>query len=198
MASIKEIAERAGVSNATVSRVLNYDTSLSITDDKRKMIFEIAESMNYKPPRQRKQGVGAKKGLRIGLIHWYGVSEELLDVYYLSIRLGIEKECLNQGVELIKVFREEHLVLEKKLKQVDAIIAVGKFTSQEIDAFKAVSEHIVFVDSSPMELMFDSVVIDFRAAMKCVLRFLIDHKGIDDIGYIGGREYIGEEQTPLG
>lgn len=198
MASIKEIAEKAGVSNATVSRVLNYDSSLSITDDKRKMIFEIAESMNYKPPRQRKQPNMNKKGMRIGLIHWYGISEELLDVYYLSIRLGIEKECLNQGIELIKVFREEHQALEKKLRQVDGIIAVGKFTDEEIESFQTINEHIVFVDSSPMELRFDSVVIDFRSAMKKVLNYLIDEKNIKDIGYIGGREYVGLEQTPLG
>lgn len=55
MANIKEIAEIVGVSNGTVSRVLNYDDSLSISDEKRKLIFEVAENLNYKPPRQRKK-----------------------------------------------------------------------------------------------------------------------------------------------
>ncbi len=198
MASIKEIAERAGVSNATVSRVLNYDTSLSISDEKRKTIFEIAESLNYKPPRQRRQTIENRKKVQVGLIHWYGLSEELLDVYYLSIRLGIEKECLNQGIDLIKVFREDHDSIHVKLKTVDAIIAVGKFTQAEIDRFSQVSENLVFVDSSPTEFLYDSVVIDFRAAMKNVLKYLIETKGFRDIGYIGGREYVGKESTPLG
>lgn len=198
MASIKEIAELAGVSNATVSRVLNYDNSLSITDDKKKMIFEIAESLNYKPPRQRKLESKVHRPITLGLVHWYGISEELLDVYYLSIRLGIEKECIQQQIEVVKIFREEHEMMGHKLKQVDAIIAVGKFTPDEIDQMRRINEHIVFVDSSPEEILYDSVVIDFRASMRTVLNYLIDTKGYTDIGYIGGRDYIGQEQMALG
>lgn len=43
MATLKEIAEKAGVSVATVSRVLNYDMTLSVSDETRKRIFEIAQ-----------------------------------------------------------------------------------------------------------------------------------------------------------
>ena len=45
MATIKDISERAGVSMATVSRVLNKDDSLAVSDGVRKLIFEIA--MNW-------------------------------------------------------------------------------------------------------------------------------------------------------
>ncbi|WP_054859857.1 LacI family DNA-binding transcriptional regulator [Gracilibacillus sp. JCM 18860] len=47
MATIKDIAEKAGVSIATVSRVLNYDASLSVGEDTKKRIFEIAEALSY-------------------------------------------------------------------------------------------------------------------------------------------------------
>lgn len=36
MATIKDIAQLAGVSIATVSRVLNYDTTLSVSDETKK------------------------------------------------------------------------------------------------------------------------------------------------------------------
>ncbi len=36
MATIKDIAEKAGVSIATVSRVLNYDATLSVGDETKK------------------------------------------------------------------------------------------------------------------------------------------------------------------
>lgn len=39
MATIKDIARKAGVSITTVSRVLNYDKSLSVSDLTRKKIF---------------------------------------------------------------------------------------------------------------------------------------------------------------
>ena len=47
MATIKDIAERAGVSLATVSRVLNYDETLNVQDETRKRIFEAAEALEY-------------------------------------------------------------------------------------------------------------------------------------------------------
>ena len=47
MATIKDIAEKAHVSIATVSRVLNYDNTLKVTDKTRKKIFEIAEKLEY-------------------------------------------------------------------------------------------------------------------------------------------------------
>lgn len=198
MASIKEIAERAGVSNATVSRVLNYDSSLSIADEKKKMIFEIAEALNYKPPRQRKMEKQSNQSITLGLVHWYGIQEELNDVYYLSIRLGIEKSCIQEHIKLLKIFREEYELMEDQLKEVDAILAVGKFTPSEINQMKKINKNIVFVDSSPEELLYDSVVIDFRSAMRKVINFLLDTKNYTDIGYIGGRDYIGKEQTALG
>ena len=54
MATIKDIAEMAGVSIATVSRVLNYDPTLSVTDETRRKIFEAAEALSYKKKNPRK------------------------------------------------------------------------------------------------------------------------------------------------
>ena len=39
MAAIKQIAEKAGVSSAAVSRVLNYDESISVNEETRQAIF---------------------------------------------------------------------------------------------------------------------------------------------------------------
>ncbi|EGP66255.1 bacterial regulatory protein, LacI family [Streptococcus sp. oral taxon 056 str. F0418] len=48
MATIKDIAQAAGVSSATVSRVLNHDQSMSVSDETRKKIFAVAEQLQYK------------------------------------------------------------------------------------------------------------------------------------------------------
>ena len=195
MANLKEIAEIVGVSNGTVSRVLNYDDSLSISDEKRKLIFEVAENLNYKPPRQRKK---KKKVYKVAMIHWYDTKQELSDVYYLSIRLGIEKKCSEKDVELVKIFKEEYAIIRQKLSVFDGLIAIGKFSDDEVDEIKKVEIPTVFVDSSPDPLIFDSVVIDFKKAMRQVFEFMIDQNGIKNIGYIGGRDYIGKDKVPLG
>lgn len=53
MATIKEIAQKAQVSPATVSRVLNYDQKLSVNESTKRKIFQIAEELHYeKSPRK--------------------------------------------------------------------------------------------------------------------------------------------------
>ena len=93
MATLKEIADRVGVSLTTVSRVINYDETLSITPEKRQLIFETAEELNYETPRSRKLSRSAKKSggaeYKIGLIHFISADEELKDPFFLSIRIGI-------------------------------------------------------------------------------------------------------------
>lgn len=194
MATIMDIAKKAGVSSATVSRVLNYDESLSVSDDKRKLILEIAEKLDYQTPRKRRSNTGLN--MRIGLIHWYTLRQELEDPYYMSIRLGIEKTCYDHKIDMVKIYNPEEHDFEH-MESLDGLIAIGKFHDREIERFKRVSPNIVFVDSSPREMEFDSVVSDLAAAVENALGYLIG-QGHSHIGYIGGQEFIGPEKVPLG
>ena len=62
MVTLREIAKKLGVSSATVSRVLNFDTTLSVGLDTRRAIIEKAEALNYETPRRRKRNLGQKNG----------------------------------------------------------------------------------------------------------------------------------------
>ncbi len=196
MATIKEIANIARVSPATVSRVLNYDISLSVAESTRKRIFEIAEELNYKTRKQRNKIKKVEKRVKIGLIHWYSQIQELEDPYYLSIRMGIEKECFNKKIEIITIFKNDNDLTANELNDLDGVIAIGKFSNIEVDAFTAYSKNIVFVDFSPNEKMYDSIIIDFRKAVLEVLEYLLS-LGHQEIGYIGGREYIGKDNKAI-
>ena len=88
MATIKDIAERAGVSPATVSRVLNHDETLNVQESTRKRVMEAAEELEYTMPSPRKKS----KKLKIGIFGSYSPEEELEDPYYLCIRLAIKKK----------------------------------------------------------------------------------------------------------
>lgn len=60
--TLKDIAQRADVSLATVSRVLNYDKTLSVSDRTRKRVFTIAGELRYsKRKRQHIKGANAEK-----------------------------------------------------------------------------------------------------------------------------------------
>jgi len=180
MATIKDIAQLAGVSIATVSRVLNYDTTLSVGDETKKRIFEAAEELSYKKKPARKQ-----ESVKIALLQWYTEKEELEDLYYMSIRLGVENRCRHLGVHMVKYFQDNYE--ELKDNEIQGLIAIGKFSSTQVKELLSITKNIVFVDSSPDEERFDSIVIDFEKATEKVLQHFIK-KGHEEIGYIGGRE----------
>lgn len=180
MATIKDIAEKVGVSIATVSRVLNYDETLSVTDETKKKIFEAAEELSYK-----KRTVKKASAMKIAIIHWYTEKEELEDLYYMSIRYGIEQRSQQLDIQFVNYFYNE--LGELKNESLQGIIAVGKFSRTQVAQLAELTENIVFVDDNPEESLFDSIIIDFEKATKKVIDHLLDkeHKAI---GYIGGRE----------
>lgn len=66
MATMADIAKMAGVSIATVSRVLNYDDKVVASDETRRKIFEAAESLNYTKHINKKRPGGKKSQLYNG------------------------------------------------------------------------------------------------------------------------------------
>ncbi|MEH7093635.1 LacI family DNA-binding transcriptional regulator [Neobacillus vireti] len=181
MATIKDIADLAQVSMATVSRVLNYDETLNVAPETRKRIFEAAEELNYVVSPKKKK---TKKKELIGLYYSYSLEEELIDTYYLSIRVALEKKLERLGMELYNISKDD---TKKNISKIDGIICLGTFKKEEIELIKSFEKLSVFVDANPDENYFDSVVIDFKSATKNALDYLID-LGHQNIGFIGGVE----------
>ncbi|WP_062353946.1 LacI family DNA-binding transcriptional regulator [Bacillus kwashiorkori] len=189
MATIKDIAEKAGVSIATVSRVLNYDATLSVTDETRKKIFEVAEQLSYK-----KRSAKKTNSTKIAIISWYTEKEELDDLYYMSIRLGIEKRCQQLDIHVEKYFY--NTLDQFNLEKIDGIIAIGKFSKIQIHSLSQITENLIFVDSNPNSKRFDSVVVDFEEATITIINYLLK-KGHKQIGFIGGKEMFKDNSEPI-
>lgn len=194
MATLKDISKIAEVSPATVSRVLNNDARLSVADETRARIFEVAEELGYKTLKQRNSQ--PNKRLKIGLIHWYSKREELIDPYYISITRGIEKECFEKKIEKITMFKNGDKYTTIEPNDLDGVIAIGKFSNTDVEDLSEYAPKIVFVDSSPNYKNYDCVVIDFRRAVSEVLEHLLS-QGHHKIGFIGGREYVGKDREPI-
>lgn len=191
MATIKDIAEKAGVSIATVSRVLNHDQTLSVSDETRKRIFEIAESLSYRKKPQKKTTVLTK----IAIVSRYAEKEELEDLYYLSISLGITDRCQQKNISTLKYFYKDFAEL-KDTSDLRGIIGVGKFSLDQAEKLAKVTDNLVFVGSNPDDERFDSVVVDYELATKKVVDYLLN-KGHESIGYIGGREKHSDQSDSI-
>ena len=182
MATIKEIASIAEVSISTVSRVLNFDETLNVSDATREKILKIADELEYVSSKTKK--AKNKKCKDIGIIYWYNYEEELGDPYYLSIRLAAEKKCNENNFNLVKLSEDSDI---NDIKNVNGIIAIGRFTSSTIEKLASANENIVFVDFSPDENRFDSVIADIGKSTTKVLNYLYE-LGHRKIGFIGGKK----------
>lgn len=194
MATIKDIAKGAGVSIATVSRVLNLDETLNVSEETRKKVMEIAEELNYLTVKERKNKI---KNYTIGIVYWYTEIQELNDPYFLSIRMAVEKKCSEEKIKF-KPIDFQKIINEgtKEYTDLDGILAIGIFGEKEIELMEKLSKNIVFVDSSPEEWKYDSVVVDFKYGVKIALEYLtsLGHK---KIGYLGGESIIHNSNESL-
>ena len=168
MATIKDIAEKAHVSIATVSRVLNYDNTLKVTDKTRKKIFEIAEKLEYLKEKKPKT---KKNSYRVSIIKGYSEQEELDDIYYLSTRLAIEKSLKQNNVKY-EILEKE--AISDSLKDLDGIILTGLFSQNEIDTVKKMNQNIIFSDIYIEDENIDCVIFDIRKSVRKVLDYLLD------------------------
>lgn len=66
----------------------------------------------------------------------------------------------------------------------DGIVAIGLFTPAQIESLAAMSPNVVFVDSSPFESRFDSVVLGYELGISLALEHLTE-LGHRRIGFIG-------------
>lgn len=182
MATIKDIAERAQVSISTVSRVLNYDETLSVNAATKTKIFEIAEDLDYQTKNQKK----GKKKLSLLLINYYSLEDEVEDPYYLSVRVAIERRAAQLGYRLVSVSRREEL----HRKSIDGVICLGTFEEDEVQRIAALEKPTIFVDSCPDNMKFDSIIFDLKRETKRILDYLWDC-GHRRIGFIGGNDTEG-------
>lgn len=187
MATIKDISRIAGVSPTTISRVLNHDETINVSNETKRKIFEAAELLSYtKHIKPKKDSVNT---LNFGLIHWYNEFQEINDPYFISIRMGIEDECKSNNINLIKIYNDDTQNDKLTANTFDGLIILGKFDEARTNSFKQYSENIVFVHSKNTKFQYDSVQADFRELTDDVLKYLLA-AGHRKIGFIGGREEI--------
>ncbi|MCK2157122.1 LacI family DNA-binding transcriptional regulator [Exiguobacterium sp. 17-1] len=177
MATIKDIAKEVGCSISTVSRVLNNDPTLSVGDETRARIFEVAEEIGYR-----------KKTLKtlvknIAFLYWLTDNEELEDVYFQTMRVEVEKKARENNIELTTYKLEGGI--EKIPQDIDGFIAVGSFMNRELEYLRELTPHGVFIDSTPDPAHYDSVRPDLAQITRQAVEVLVE-QGHEKIGFIGG------------
>lgn len=194
MAKLKEIADMVGVSLTTVSRVLNNDSGILVSDETKAQILKVADELNYKTAKQRKGKISNKKIAIIGIVEMYDVVKQLQDPYYLLLKSIVEKKAFENNIRLVKIFKQEdqyELLEDVKLQ---GIIAIGKFTEEEVSNLSGRTSKIVFIDSAPNDELYDSVKVNYKLGVKQGLDYFME-LGHKEIGFIGERYTLGDNKV---
>lgn len=191
MATIKDIAESANVSIATVSRVLNNDESMSVSENTRKKIFQAADKLGY--TRYKKNIFSKTKTKKIAIVQWYTEQEEVNDLYYYSIRIGIERRAQELSYEIIRIFNDSPLT---NANGAEGIIAIGKYSNSQINELEKISDYLIFVDSDTLNTGHTCITTDFTNSVTNVINHFLSNN-LTKIGIITGEEYTADHEIPL-
>ena len=203
--SIKKIAEKAGVSPATVSRVLNnpnYKCSVSGLRDK---IWKTAIEMNYVPneaARNLKKGVSAKQEKT-----WYinilmtRTDSSTTDPFFSELLRVIESEihdknCILSKVWYMSVFSDDRKCRRENLDRLidgmydevegkrDGLIIIGRCNKEALKELNKKYKSVVSVNRNSTNYEVDEVLCDGKKIAAAAVEYLIS-LGHKNIGYIG-------------
>lgn len=188
MATIKDIAEKVGVSISAVSRVLNYDRKISVNEETRKAIFAAAKELGYK-----------KKITNpfiddVAVIYCNRNQEEFEEAYYKSIRKELVKQAEERNIHFTVYNKADGL--EKIPKTTQAFIGIGWVNQRELDCLKELTPNGIFIGSSPDESFFDSVKPNFDSIVTQIVNYFIK-QGHKNIGFMGGTDFDIITEKPL-
>ena len=184
MANIKDVAQMAGVSVATVSRVLNHHPYVS--EDKKAAVLQAMEQANYN---RNINAVHLSKG-QTNLI---GVVVPFSNHPYFGLLIeGIANEALRQNYKLVlfqtnyETDRELEALAMLKDKQIDALIICSR-----ISPWHLIEEYIsygpIVVCENTRGTNVSSTFVDHYGSFFQALEYL-HSKGYQKIGYCLGRE----------
>lgn len=182
--SIKRVAELAGVSIATVSRV--FAAPEAVSDALRQRVEEAARALNYRPSR-------AARTLRVGTSQAVGVViPDLENPFFTAVVRGIEVVLRAAGYTLLLANSDEDAAREREVMQTLRADGVAGIIFVPINAARdayhevlAPPLQVVAVDRSPTHFRPDLVTVDNVAGTRAGIEhlFALGHK---EVALLGG------------
>jgi LacI family transcriptional regulator len=179
--TIRDVARAAGVSNATVSQVLNG--SRPVAEATRRRIEEVIAELGYRPNTFAR----ALKTLRSQLVGV--VLPDLSNPFYPTLVRGVQDELGLNGYHTVVVntdaerAQELELVAELVARQVDGLV-LTTFTLSDADYTGIAAKGVPFVVIGRTE-SFDHVATSDYAAAFEMTAYLMD-KGYSSVAHLAG------------
>ena len=190
MATIREVAKKAGVSITTVSRILNNDDSFNVSKITKEKVLKVIKQLNY----ERKKNKNRISQSNISVIKCFDEKIENEDPYFVSLKINLEN-MLKKKVSKVKFFDLEEIEKLIKYNEIsnfsltDAVIFIGETSKEKLKFFKSLNENIICVDVYDTDNITDYIKFDMRNSVEIVLNYIfkLNHK---KIGLLVGRNKV--------
>lgn len=163
--TIYDVAREAGVSMATVSRVVNGNQNVKETT--RRKVLDVIERLDYRPNAVAR-GLASKKTTTVGV-----VIPDIANSYFASLARGIDDIATMYKYNIVIANsdgddnKEINVVNTLLAKQVDGLVFLGHDLSDKIRAeFSRTRTPIVLAGAVDHENQIPSVNIDYNKATK--------------------------------
>lgn len=173
-ATIYDVANRVGVSLATVSRVVNGNSN--VRDSTKRKVLDAIEELGYHPNAVAR-GLASKKTTTIGV-----VMPDVTDMYYAELARGIDDVANMYHYDVLLTNTDEDPVRETMAvnnlssKQVDGIIFMGNELDREVlNTIAAADAPVVLAGSVESEGKLPSVNINYVNAIQEATETVINH-----------------------
>ncbi|MGL4256959.1 LacI family DNA-binding transcriptional regulator [Microbacterium sp.] len=175
MATLSDVAARAGVSVSAVSRVLSDAPSARVSEATRQRIHDAAAELGYRPN-------FAARALKFARTNVVGlVVPDLTNAIFTELMRGVEDEAHRRGYMVLLARAEEMLDDEEPIPRligegrVDGVLVqVGdNMRPQDLESLVTGKLPVVFVNSVPPQGV-GSVVLDDERGLRLATQHLID------------------------
>ncbi len=184
--SLKDIAEKAGVSQTAVSKVLN-ELPIRITPAKREKIKEIARRLNYRP-NVVAQSLRSRKTKSIGI-----VVPDISSLFYPELIRNIETRLFSLGYRCIICNTQDNPSYERLYIQdlidrwVEGLIIAPCGEEENVNFLQDIYKMglpLVLIDRYFPGENFPYVVSDNKQGAKIAVKFLVSQK-VSRVIYVG-------------
>lgn len=187
--TIEDIAKEAGVSIATVSRVMN--NTKAVSKELRERVNAVIEKNQFKP-NSLARGLATKKTQSIGII-----VPDISNPVFATLVKGANEICHQQGYTLMvseslgERVREEELLRGLEEKHTDGVLLAGiHVDSQLVEVAKNMAYPVVLIGQEDIDNCNElSVVIHDNEEAAYEATKLLIQAGHREIAFIGGPEH---------
>lgn len=182
--TIYDVAKKAGVSMATVSRVVNGNPN--VKPGTRKKVMEVIDELDYRPNAVAR-GLASKKTTTVGVI-----IPDVTNVYFSSLARGIDDVATMYKYNIILANSDGNEEKEIQVfntllaKQVDGIIYMGTHLTEKLrEQIKRSKTPVVLAGSIDHKNEIVSVHVDYVKAVKEAINNMLAH-GDKRVAFVSG------------